>query len=128
MPDAEFRTAYIIDVRPSAEFDFESGKNKLASIRLRPPKARLGTMITPGDNNAYDYEDHDEDGKTGQYGRLLRLSSHVNLESRLTVGCCGAVLAYLSRRKAVQFLPGDVAGDLAFRVSSIEMFNLNDTM
>ena len=85
-------------------------------------------MITPGDNNAYDYEDHDGDGNNGQYGRLLRLSSNVNLESRVTVGCCGAVLAYLSRRKSVQFLPGDAAADLVFRVSSIEMFNLKDTM
>lgn len=85
-------------------------------------------MITPGDNNTYDYEDHEGDGNNGQYGRLLRLSSHVNLESRLTVGCCGAVLAHLSRRKAVQFLPGDVAAESVFRVSYVEMFNLNNTM
>lgn len=87
-------------------------------------------MITPDNNNYhYDgYEDQSEPGSTGRYGKLLRLSGRVDLESRLSIGCCGAVLTYLSRRKAVQFLPGDLAADLAFRVSTMEMFNLHNTM
>ena len=116
-------------MRPSAEFEYEAGKNKLAGLKLRSDAERLGTIITPGSHNAYeDYEDHNEVGSSGHYGKLLRLAGCVDLESRLTVGCCGAVLAYLSRRKAVQFLPGDVAADSLFRVSKVEMFNLNNTM
>ena len=116
-------------MRPSAEFEYESGRNKLASLRLRSDAGRMGTIFTPGSHNAYEeYEDHNEVGSSGHYGKLLRLAGRIDLESRLTVGCCGAVLAYLSRRKAVQFLPGDVAADLLFRVSTVDMFNLNDTM
>lgn len=116
-------------MRPSAEFEYEPGRNKLASLRLRSDTGHLGTIITPGSHNAYDeYEDHNEVGGSGHYGKSLRLAGRVNLESRLTVGCSGAVLAYLSRRKAVQFLPGDAAAEALFRVSTIEMFNLNDTM
>ena len=124
-----FRTPYVIDLRPSAEFEYEPGRNKLASLRLRSDAGHLGTIITPGSHNAYEeYEDHNEIGSSGHYGKLLRLAGRVDLESRLTVGCCGAVLAYLSRRKAFQFLPGDVAADSLFRVSTIEMFSLNNTM
>lgn len=115
-------------MRPSAEFDYESGKNKLANIRLPSDVRHLGTIITPG-NNAYDgYGDQHEAGSSGCYGKLLRLSGRINLESRLTVGCCGAVLQYLSRRKAVEFLPGDAAAEMLFRVSNVEMFNLKDRM
>ena len=116
-------------MRPSVEFDYEAARNKLATLRLRSDAGHLGTIITPGSHNAYDeYEDRNEVDSIGHYGKLLRLAGRVDLESRLTVGCCGAVLAYLSRRKAVQFLPGDVAAEALFRVSTIEMFNLNDTM
>ena len=126
----EFRTPYIIELRPSVEFNYEAGKSKLASIRLPSDVELQSTMITP-DNNSYhhdEYEDQPEPGRTGRFGKLLRLSGRVDLESRLTIGSCGAVLTYLSRRKAVQFLPGDLAADLAFRVSTIEMFNLDNTM
>ena len=118
-----------MDMRPAAEFDYEAGKNKLASIKL-PSKARhRSSIITPGNNSTYnDYEDPQEAGNSGHFGKLLRLSGRVNLESRLTVGCCGAVLTYLSRRKAVQFLPGDTASNMVFRVSNIEMFSLKNTM
>jgi DNA mismatch repair protein MSH5 len=44
------------------------------------------------------------------------------------VGCAGAVLSYLLRRKSVEYLPGDVAAQAAFRVRTIEMFSLSDMM
>lgn len=44
------------------------------------------------------------------------------------MGCAGAVLSYLQRRKSVEYLPGDEAALVAFRVRTIEMFTLTDTM
>jgi DNA mismatch repair protein MSH5 len=44
------------------------------------------------------------------------------------VGCAGAVLSYLLRRKSVEYLPGDDAAQMAFRVRTIEMFTLSDMM
>jgi len=44
------------------------------------------------------------------------------------VGCAGAVLSYLLRRKSVEYLPGDAAAQMAFRIRTIEMFTLSDMM
>jgi hypothetical protein len=49
-------------------------------------------------------------------------------DSFLKVGCAGAVLTYLQRRKAIEYLPGDEAANGVFRVRTIEMFSLKDTM
>ena len=127
----EFRTPYILEVRPSAEFNYDAGKNKLAALRLLSDDGRHNTLMTPDNdssNHHDDYENQYDPGHSGRYGKILRLSGRADLESRLTIGCCGAVLTYLGRRKAVQFLPGDSAVDLAFRVLTIQMFNLHDTM
>lgn len=51
-----------------------------------------------------------------------------SLELRRQLGCAGAVLHYLGRRKNVEFLPNDGAALVAFRIRTIEMFNLSDTM
>lgn len=78
-------------------------------------------------------------------GRLLRLAGCVDLDSKLTVcfqqslhhtyiltdlqvGCAGAVLGYLSRRRAAEFLPRDEAARSAFSIRTIEMFALPDLM
>lgn len=44
------------------------------------------------------------------------------------MGCAGAILSYLARRKAVDFLPSDRAAPVAFRVKTVEMFVLSDLM
>lgn len=56
------------------------------------------------------------------------MSARVDIESRLTIGCAGAVISYLERRKAVDHLPGDVDSNLVFRISTIAMFNLGGMM
>lgn len=119
----------MVEYRPSPEFNYEAGKTKL--IKLEPVSlARSQTnFITPGDNNAYeDYFDENDVGSTGRQGKLLRLSASVDLESHLTVGCAGAVLTYIGRKRAVDYLPGDVNADSSYRISTIEMFNLKDSM
>ncbi|KAL8810476.1 MAG: hypothetical protein Q9200_002548 [Gallowayella weberi] len=115
--------------RPSPEFGYEAGKTKLGSIRLANKTAPGVAFFTPGDAESYeDYMESNEPDYTGRQGKLLRLSGIVDLESRLTVGCAGAVLTYLQRRRAVMYLPGDDAVNPAFFVSSVEMFSLSGIM
>ena len=131
MTATEFRTPYILELRPSAEFNYDAGKNKLAALTLLSDDGHHNTLITPDNNSSNhhdEYENQYDPGHSGRYGKLMRLSGRVDLESRLAIGCCGAVLTYLSRRKAIQFLPGDRAAVLAYRVLKIEMLNLHDTM
>lgn len=44
------------------------------------------------------------------------------------VGCAGAVLSDVQRRKAAGYLPNDPCAKFAFRVRSIEMFALSNSM
>ncbi|KAL9597285.1 MAG: hypothetical protein Q9219_005266 [cf. Caloplaca sp. 3 TL-2023] len=124
----EFATPYIVEVRPSSEFGFEAGKMKLASISLTKEGPCM-SFIVPGNPEAFDSNtDSNELGHGSDHGNLLRLSGLVNLESQLGVGCAGAVLTYLQRRKAVLYLPRDMQCNLAFRVLSVETFSLSGIM
>lgn len=67
-------------------------------------------------------------GYNGRKGKLLHLSSTVDLESRLSVGCAGAVLTCLQRRKAVNHLLAADDAQSIFKISGISMFSLDSTM
>lgn len=126
---AEFAAPYLLEVRPSPEFGYEAGKAKLCNLRLSSDDAPFVAFVTPGDAESYqEYEGGHEPGHNGHHGKLLRLAGHIDFESRLTVGCAGAVLTYLQRKKAVVYLPDDAEANLAFRVSAVETFNLTGVM
>ncbi|KAF4462913.1 dna mismatch repair msh5 [Fusarium albosuccineum] len=60
--------------------------------------------------------------------RSLRCGGYINLNSNASVGCAGAVLGDLHRRRSAGFLPdGQVAGVL-FRVVDVCMFSLSFCM
>ena len=44
------------------------------------------------------------------------------------VGCAGALLSYLQRRRAAAYLPGDEAAHMMFRITALEMFSLRETV
>ena len=46
----------------------------------------------------------------------------------IQIGCTGAVLNELQRRRVVEYLPDDPAGELAFCVKRITMFTLGNSM
>ena len=116
-------------MRPSPEFAYEAGKRKLVQIQAKTDTRFQVSFITPGEEDSYeDWGEIHESGFTARQGRLLRLSGWVNLESRLSVGCAGAVITYLSRRRAAVYLPGDVDASNAFQISTIETFNLKQFM
>lgn len=120
---------YILETRPSPEFYFQAGKSKLIKIRLSYDPEAQTSFFSPGATDNYgDDVDGDEQGYTRHQGALLKLSTSVDIESRLTIGCAGAVISYLQRRKALDHLPGEVDSNLAFRISTIAMFNLDGTM
>lgn len=115
-----------MDVRPSQEFSYEVAKNKLGSIKLDPSNDDVKFYV-PGDTfNETEYRENS--GFTAQQGRVLHLSGHIDIENRISMGCAGAVLTCLQRKRAADYLPGDQSAELAFRIKSIEMFNLQGTM
>lgn len=126
-PDTQFRLPYQVDVRPSQEFGYEITKNKLASIKLGPSDDEDVKFYVPGDT--FNESDHRENsGFTAHQGKVLHLSGYIDIENRISVGCAGAVLTCLQRKRAADYLPGDQSADLAFAIKSIEMFSLEGTM
>lgn len=120
---------YKLEIRPSQEFNYKTGKNMLVSNPLLSASGSHISFITPGGA-----EDHGNDANwngadyTSNQGKLLRLSTRFDIESRLTIGCAGAVISYLQRTKALDTLPGEVDTSSAFRVSAMEVFSLSGIM
>lgn len=70
----------------------------------------------------------EEIGMTDERGRALHISGSVNLESQLSIGCAGAIITYLQRKKASEYLHGDPAAEGAYPIFRLETFSLKDTM
>lgn len=122
------RLPYLLECRPNAEFGYDSARSKLVNLNIGQQHGPSVHYITPGDVVPYDKLNTGDVDGVGRQGALLRLSGWISWDSRLTVGCAGCVLSYLQRRRATSYLPGDRnAGDF-FRVSSIEMFSLSESM
>lgn len=119
----------MLEFRPSTEFNHDAGKNKLINLGLSTDGNPKISFITPGDNDPFDdYGDGTAVGYTSRQGQLLKISASIDMESRLTIGCAGALLTYVARRKAVENLPDEVNATDLFRISTIEMFSLKGTM
>jgi DNA mismatch repair protein MSH5 len=58
----------------------------------------------------------------------MRLAENINIDSCLSVGCAGAVLHDLGRRKVAEDPTSDEEGGMASRVRSVEMNTTTDTM
>lgn len=123
------RLPYLLECRPNAEFGYDAARNKLVSLRIGQQGGPAVTYVVPGDVVTHDDVDSAEGGgPTGRQSQLLRLSGWINLESKSTVGCAGAILSYIQRRRASTYLPGDQNSENFFRVGTVEMFSLRDSM
>lgn len=65
---------------------------------------------------------------SGQLGNSLQLSTRIDIDNNVSIGCAGAVLTYLQRRRAMGSLPGMASCNTAFRISALEIFSTKDTM
>ncbi|KAK4993873.1 chaperone ATPase hsp78 [Elasticomyces elasticus] len=125
----QFRLPYLLEVRPSSEFAYTAAKTRLVNLNIGSDEGPSVTFVVPGDILAGE-EGHlnSERGLAGRQARQLRLAGWIDIDSRLTVGCAGAVLTYLQRRRAAGFLPGDEHANQLFRISTVEMFSLSGSM
>ncbi|KAA8625153.1 MutS Mismatch repair ATPase [Pyrenophora tritici-repentis] len=122
----QFRFPYLLEVRPPSEFYYDSARTKLVALRLGEENGTRVRFNVPGELAAANH--HEEESSAGQQGQLLRLAGWIDLESRSTVGCAGALISYIQRRRAASYLPGDHTARLMFRVVTLEMFTIRETM
>ncbi|KAK8216575.1 muts domain V-domain-containing protein [Phyllosticta capitalensis] len=121
----QFALPFMLDIRPASEFAYESAKNKLVNLNIGADRGPNVTFTVPGDIQTADIVN---DTDVARQQNLLRLEGWVDMDCKVTTGCAGAVLAYLQRRRANAFLPGNPAGNALFRVSQIVMFTLQGHM
>ncbi|RMD45070.1 hypothetical protein DV735_g190, partial [Chaetothyriales sp. CBS 134920] len=119
---------YEVQVLPSPEFNFEGALSRLAYFE--PSLLAMRTrLIIPGD--AISGEGNLEPSKFGfsdREGRLLQVSSGLDLDSKTSIGCVGALISYLQRKRAPDHVRGDQEVQFADRILRIEMFSFKDTM
>ena len=69
----------------------------------------------------------DDMGFTLHEGRVLHISSTIDMENPVTVGCAGAILTHRQRRRSSVASSVQIDKNF-FRVRTLEMFSLSNTM
>lgn len=82
--------SYVLDSRPSAEFQYEAAKGKLVNLApsFEDDQDHKMQFCVPGDDlhgNSDHIQDYDDKKTKGHQGRLLRLAGSIDLESRVSV-------------------------------------------
>ncbi|KAI1197518.1 muts domain V-domain-containing protein [Nemania serpens] len=119
------RGAYILRNLNSVDFRYEAGKNKLLDLCLGMDGPQTMLYTTVVDDAVPEADGHHSRGS--RQGHLMRLATFIDLDSQLTIGCAGAVLTDIQRRRTTHYLPNDPDA-LAFEIRSVEMFSLFNSM
>jgi DNA mismatch repair protein MSH5 len=82
----QFRLPFRLEVRPPSEFNYDSARNKLASLHLGEDHDTYIEFNVPGELATVGHPDKGQ--SIGQQGQLLRLAGWIDLESRSTVPPC----------------------------------------
>ncbi|KAE8325500.1 DNA mismatch repair protein Msh5 [Aspergillus sergii] len=119
---------YHLDVRPSQEFSYLNAKNKIAALAISSEHEQRIRFLVPH-NGLIDSEQMDTERLdfTLQDGRFLHMRSSIDMENKVTIGCAGAVLTHLQRRRTTISTSSDENSSY-FQVRAVEMLSLQGTM
>ncbi|GIJ83914.1 mutS protein msh5 [Aspergillus pseudoviridinutans] len=119
---------YQLDIRPSQEFSHSNATAKLAALEVASAHEQRMKFFVPH-NGLIGPEQMEAEslGFTLQEGRLLHMASSIDMENTVTIGCAGAVLAYLQRRRTTDSIT-TLGSTGSYQVRSVEMFSLKGTM
>ncbi|KAJ5677190.1 DNA mismatch repair protein MutS core [Penicillium maclennaniae] len=100
--DSSSYLPYQVEIRPSQEFAYANAESNLIALEISSShEERLRFFVPQNGLDGPDEETNPEDmGFTLHEGRFLHISSSVEMENTVTVGCAGAILSYLQRRRA----------------------------
>ncbi|KAJ5987399.1 hypothetical protein N7451_011764 [Penicillium sp. IBT 35674x] len=126
--DSSSYLPYQVDVRPTQDFSYSNAANRLVALEASSSHEDRLRFFVPHSGLTGPEEMSPEDlGYTLHEGRLLHISSAIDMENPVTIGCAGALLTYLQKRKAAS-TGIQIINSCAFRVRFLEMFSLKDTM
>lgn len=86
LSDDQFRLPYLLEVRPSAEFNTEASKHKLLSLNLQADDGPRVNYATPGDVVGGNILDHH--GESGLQEKLLKVACWIDIENHTSVSYC----------------------------------------
>ncbi|EXJ86901.1 hypothetical protein A1O3_03855 [Capronia epimyces CBS 606.96] len=120
---------YETEIRPPHEFSYEGALNKLINLPTLDGNEHASELFVPGEPVTFDEDFQPEElGLTKRRGKLLQISSWLDLNNKVSIGCAGAIIGYLQRKRSARYQPRDPAANSVFRVVKLEMFNLRGTM
>ncbi|KAJ6109241.1 hypothetical protein N7486_001475 [Penicillium sp. IBT 16267x] len=126
--DASSYLPYQVDVRPTQDFSYSNAETRLVALEASSShEDRLRFFVPHNGLTGPEEVSPEELGFTLHEGRLLHISSTIDMENPVTIGCAGALLTYLQKRKAAS-TGMEHMNSCAFRVRFLEMFSLKDTM
>ncbi|OJD26055.1 hypothetical protein ACJ73_02570 [Blastomyces percursus] len=126
--DDQFQLPYHLDVRPVQEFNVEVAKLKLASLQFGTSRSKTRFLV-PGDTFSLNQHGDENDlGFTDHQGRLLNISGSIDMDNGISIGCAGAIITYLQRKRAAECLTRVSSESELFNIKSLEMRSLKDTM
>ena len=120
---------YEVEFRQSAEFKFDGARKRLLDLQQDLSGEDRMIFVTSADNGLREANDSPQHlhcfARNEEY---LSISASIDFESRSSVGCAGAILAYISRHRSAQRMPADEGAYSTHIVSRVEMFRLDKFM
>ncbi|KAK9243679.1 DNA mismatch repair protein MutS [Lipomyces tetrasporus] len=115
-----------LDIRPSNEFSHTAAINRILSLKLNRAQDDLAIQFVTPDDNGDNFAVLAETGVASK-AALLDLSSRINLDKEISLGCAGAVISYTQKLMVLEdgFINHNEA---SLRINEIESFKLNDIM
>ncbi|KAK9323444.1 muts domain V-domain-containing protein [Lipomyces orientalis] len=115
-----------LDIRPSNEFSHTAAINRILSLKLNRVHDDLAMQFVTPDDNGDNFAMLAETGMPSK-AALLDLSSRINLDKEISLGCAGAVISYTQKLMVLE--DGLINhNDASLRINEIESFKLNDIM
>lgn len=119
---------YQTELRPNPDFGHERALEKLANLRSIHAETAIQLHV-PNDFDDFDGSFRvDEAHHQGHQSTAAQIPAWLDLDNRVSIGCAGAVTAFLQRRRSSEYLQDDPDAQMAYRVAHLEMFTFKDTM
>ncbi|KAH7326765.1 muts domain V-domain-containing protein [Stachybotrys elegans] len=122
---------FILRAMPSSDFSYDAACERLAGLdACTLDEVKAVFTATGSDSSTERIEVTADTVKTSESHRfrMMRCGSLIHLDSRVSVGCAGAVLADIHRRRSTCFLPDGQATEALFHVTKVAMFSMEDYM
>ncbi|EPS25691.1 hypothetical protein PDE_00625 [Penicillium oxalicum 114-2] len=119
---------YKVETRSAQEFNHSDAQASLVQLEMsNSSENRTRFLIPSGGLCDPDEFDSQSVGFSAREGKLLHMLSSIDMGNTVSIGCAGAVLADLQRRRASVARIGALEDNI-FKIRSLEMFSLRNTM